>query len=195
MSFYIFHRYRVCLVYHVDLIFSLYSWWEGFGSSSLDTLPLGFNRGLFPLLHVGCPLGFCSWGCPGGLGSAPVRARDGHGAAAWLAGVLEACLGQQEIQCSRRIWQPALANTLQYSCLESPLPAWIYLRLLLPVAVLPQWELRMKVAQLLGLQGPWQCQICRDMDYCNAGVMALSESFFKPLFAGDYKASLSSLSP
>ena len=30
-------------------------------------------------------------------------------------------LGQQEIQCSRRVWQPALANRLQYSCLENPL--------------------------------------------------------------------------
>ena len=201
MSFYIFHRHRVCLVYHVDLICSLYSWWEGFGSSCLATLPLGFSCGLFPLVHVGCPLGFCSWGCPGGLGSAPVRARDGRGAAAWLAGVLEARgtqgswrLGQQEIQCSRRVWQPALANTLQYSCLENPLPAWIYLRLLLPVAVLPQWELRMKVAQLLGLWGPGQCQICRDMDCCATGVMALSESFFKPLVAGNYMASLARLS-
>ena len=45
MSFYIFHRHRVCLVDHVDLICSLYSWWEGFGSSSLATLPLGFNCG------------------------------------------------------------------------------------------------------------------------------------------------------
>ena len=53
MSFYIFHRHRVCLVDHVDLslvdhvdlICSLYSWWEGFGSSFLATLPLGFNCG------------------------------------------------------------------------------------------------------------------------------------------------------
>ena len=34
----------------------------------------------------------------------------------------------------------------------------------LPVAALPQWELNMKVAQLLGLQGPWQCQVYRDTD-------------------------------
>ena len=46
MTFRIFHRHRVCLVDHVDLIYSLYSWWEGFGSSSLATLPLGFNCGL-----------------------------------------------------------------------------------------------------------------------------------------------------
>ena len=29
--------------------------------------------------------------------------------------------GQQEIQCSRRVWQPVLAKMLQYSCLENPL--------------------------------------------------------------------------
>ena len=48
----------------MDLICSLYSWWDGFGSS-LATLPLGFNFieietevVLFPPLHVGRPLGF-----------------------------------------------------------------------------------------------------------------------------------------
>ena len=45
MAFYIFHRHRVCLVDGVDLICSLYSWWEGFGSSSFVTVPLGFNYG------------------------------------------------------------------------------------------------------------------------------------------------------
>ena len=45
LSFYILHRHRVCLVDCVDLICSLYSWWKGFGSSSLATLPLGFNCG------------------------------------------------------------------------------------------------------------------------------------------------------
>ena len=37
-------------------------------------------------------------------------------------------------------------------------------RLFLPVAALPQWELSVKVAQLLGLWGPWQHQVCRDTD-------------------------------
>ena len=45
MTFYIFHRHSVCLVDHVDLICSLHSWWEGFGSSFLATLPMGFNCG------------------------------------------------------------------------------------------------------------------------------------------------------
>ena len=63
-----------------------------------------------------------------GLGLSPVRARCGGSAAAWVTGVLAAPgtqggwqLGQQEIWCSRRVWQPVLANTLQYSCLENPL--------------------------------------------------------------------------
>jgi len=57
---------------------------------------------------------------------APVRARYGGGAAAWIAGVLAAPgtqgswqLGQQEVQRSRRVWQPVLANMLQYSCLKN----------------------------------------------------------------------------
>ena len=65
MIFYVFHRHKVCLVDCVDLICSLYSCWEGFGSSTLATLPLCFNFieietevVLFPPLHVGRPLGF-----------------------------------------------------------------------------------------------------------------------------------------
>ena len=59
MSFYMFHRHRVSLVDHVDLICSLYNWWEGFGSSSLVTLPLGFNWFYFHL-WISVPLGFAS---------------------------------------------------------------------------------------------------------------------------------------
>ena len=51
MAFYIFHQHTVCLVDCVDLICSSFRWWEGFGSSSLATLPLNFNCGLF--LHLG----------------------------------------------------------------------------------------------------------------------------------------------
>ena len=60
MAFYIFQRHRSCLVDRVDLICSLFSWWEGFGSSSLATLPLGFNCGFISTLHVAHPLGFAS---------------------------------------------------------------------------------------------------------------------------------------
>ena len=58
MSFHIFHRHSIYLVDLVDLTCSLYSWWEGFRSSSLVTLPLDFVVVLFPPLHVGRPLGF-----------------------------------------------------------------------------------------------------------------------------------------
>ena len=61
-----------------------------FGSSSLATLPLGFNCGFISTSACGSSTGACSWGCPGGLGSVPVRARCGGGAAAWVAGVLAA---------------------------------------------------------------------------------------------------------
>ena len=65
MTFYIFHIHSVCLVDHVDLIFSLYA--AGFGSSSLATLLLGFNCGFISasacglstgvaLEHLGLPL-------------------------------------------------------------------------------------------------------------------------------------------
>ena len=52
----------------------------------------------------------------------------------------------------------------------------------------------MKLAQLLGLWGPWQCHVCRDMASV-AVVMALSEFFSEPLVAGSQKDSLTSLSP
>jgi len=149
---------------------------------------------LFPPLHVSCPLGFSSWGCPEGLGVfSPERARCGGGAAAWVTGVLAARgtqgdwqLGQQETECSRKAWQPVLANMLQYSCLENPLsdreswqatvyrvaknwtrPKWLCMHIyktFLPVAVQPQWEVSVKVTQLLDLQGPSRCQVCREMD-------------------------------
>ena len=57
----------------------------------------------------------------------------------------------------------------------------------------------MKVVQLLGLWGPWQHQLCRDIVASAPGIVALSESFFffffEPLVAGGQKASLASLSP
>ena len=42
MAFYVFHIHRVCLVDHVDLICSLYSWWEGFVYFLSHTTP-GFQ--------------------------------------------------------------------------------------------------------------------------------------------------------
>ena len=60
MSFYIFCSHRVCVVDHLDLICSLYSWWEGFGSSSLAELPLGFSCGFISTSACGSSSGVCS---------------------------------------------------------------------------------------------------------------------------------------
>ena len=133
MSFSIFCRHRVCLVDHVDLIFSLYSWWEGSGSSSLTTQPSGFQLWFYFhlciwVIHWGLLLRLLwrTWVCP-------TEGQVWRWCSWWVTGVLAApgtqgrgWLGQQEIQCSRRVWQPVLANTLQYCCLEIPLgrKAW-----------------------------------------------------------------------
>ena len=150
-----------------------------------------------------------------------MRPRCGGGAAACVTGVLVAPgtqgrwqLEQQEIQCSRGVWQPVLANTLQYSCLENPLtekpgrPQPTGLQRVVP----DQSNLACIEASLFCL---WQ--LCPSEGWCEGGtadwfagtlavpsvqghrlppcrVMALSESFSEPLVAGNQKNSLASLS-
>ena len=85
MAFYIFHRH------------SLPSWSRRF---NLQLVQLVGRFWVFILCHSapGFQLWFyfhlcmcvSSWGCHGGLGFAPVRARCGGGAAAWVTGVLAA---------------------------------------------------------------------------------------------------------
>ena len=53
----------------------------------------------------------------------------------------------------------------------------------------------MKVAQLLGLQGPGSAKRTGTQTAPITGVMALSESLSEPLVAGYHKDSLASLSP
>ena len=53
-------RHRDCLVDHVDLICSFYSWWKVFGFSSLISLPLGFNCGFISISACGLSTGVCS---------------------------------------------------------------------------------------------------------------------------------------
>ena len=209
MSFYIFHTHRVCLVDHVNLICSLYSWLEGFGSSSLATLPLDFNCGFIFTSACGFSTGVCSWGCPGGLGSAPVRARCGGHIVAWASGVLAAprtqgswWLMQQEIQCSRRVWQPVLTSTVQYwDTLRENLPdreAWqstahrlvkSWTRLKQPCMdrcktpfclwwLCPSGGWAWRWCNYLGCQNPGGANCAGTWNASAAGVMALSESFF-----------------
>ena len=70
MSFYISHKHRVCLADCVDLIWSLYSWWEVLGTSSLAILPLGFMWFYFHfcmwVVHWGLllRLPYRTWVCP-----------------------------------------------------------------------------------------------------------------------------------
>ena len=56
MIFYQFHRHRVCLVDHVDLIYSWYSCGKVLGLP--PHCPWVSIVVLFPPLHVGHPLGF-----------------------------------------------------------------------------------------------------------------------------------------
>ena len=64
MSFYILHRHRVSLVDHLDLLCSLYSWWEGLRSASLATLLLGFNCGFISTTASGSSPGFVPEAAP-----------------------------------------------------------------------------------------------------------------------------------
>ena len=82
MTFYIFHRHRVCLVYHVDLICSLYSWFWVFFLT--HTAP-GFQPLCMWVVHWGLLLSlpWRTWVCPR-------EARCAGGAAAWVPGLLAA---------------------------------------------------------------------------------------------------------
>ena len=64
----------------------------------------------------------------------------------------------------------------------------INMRLFSPVAAL---GLSVKVVQLLGLCGPWGCQVCRDLDYLRYRSYGPIRSFFKTLVAGLFGQSFS----
>ena len=117
-SFYILHRHKVYLVDHVDLNCSLYSWQKGFHSSYLIIPPLELNCGFIPTSTCGSSTGVCSWGCPGGLGSAPVRTRCGGGMATWIAGTLAA----PGVQGSQPSWAQVLWYFRLFSLLLASLP-------------------------------------------------------------------------
>ena len=188
----------------------------------LSHTALGFNCGFISTSTCGSSTGVCSRGYPEGLGFAPVRARCGGGAAAWVAGVLAAPgaqgswrLGQQEI-CSRRVcnqYWPICSNILVW---RAPFPdrvAWqatVYR--VSKRQTLPKWpcayrcktffacgsSASLRVEAWRGsscLRGHWRWKVCRDMDCLRRRSYATSESFFEPLAAGDQKAFGASLSP
>ena len=155
-------------------------------------------------------------------GVCPVRARCGGGAAAWVTGVLAApgtqgswWLGQQEIECSRRVWQPVLANTLQYAWLEKPPDREAWQATVHRVArnwTQPKQPHMHRCQNLFacGSSAPVRVEHeggaaawvagtlcstkCAGTRTASAvGIRALPESSFKPLVAGDQEASLASL--
>ena len=125
MTFFIFHRQRVCLVGPADLIPSLYSWWEGFGSSSLATLPLGFNCGFISssmwVVHWGLllRLPWRAWVCPW-EGQAwrwcICLGRRGSGRTRYSGGLEARAAGNIALGGYGNPYWPIC----QYSCLENP---------------------------------------------------------------------------
>ena len=155
-----------------------------------------------------------------------MRARCGGGAAAWVTGVLAApgtqgtwWLGQQEIWCSRRVWQPVLASTLQYSGLENPLSdreAWqatVYrdaksrtglkqlstrkhTRLFcFPCSSSAPLRLELEGGAAARLAGTLAAPSVQGHGLPPPQELRRYQSFLEPLRAGNQKASLASLSP
>ena len=128
MAFYVFHRHRVCLVDWVDLICSLYSYWESFGSFCLTTLSLGFHCDFISTSMCGSSTGaqllrlpWRAWVCPceGQVWKwRSCLGRRGSGSISYSGGLVARAAGNIVLQ---KGWQPVLANMCQYSCLENPL--------------------------------------------------------------------------
>ena len=208
VTFYIFHRHRACLVDCVDLICSCTAGgkvWVFFLSHPAPGFLLWFY---FQLCMVVVPRGLLlklprrTWVCP-------VRARWGGGAAAWVAGILATSYseelearapGNSALEGYGSQYWPIHSSVLAW---RTPFPdkeAW-------QAAVfratkswtLPKrpsvrrhksffclWQLwpseaEVKVAQLHGSWGPWQCPACRDRAYlCRQSYSPLRD-FFEPL--------------
>ena len=152
-----------------------------------------------------------------------MKARCGGGAAAWVAGLLAAPgtqgnwrLGKQEMWCSGRVWQPVLANMLQYSCLENPCDREAWQATVYRVAksrTLPKqpYVHRCKIFFPWGSSAPVRVDHEGGAAAWLMGTQVVQsvqghrlpppqelwpyQSLFKPLVAGDQKASLVSLSP
>ena len=215
MIFYIFHKQGVCLVDHVHLICSMYSWWEGFGSSSLATQFLGFNCAFIstttcesspgvapesaledlslPLWEPGVEMvqllglqGFWQHQVPRGVGSYGSKkysALEGYGNHYWpiCHVVAGAFLPGEPFSLTEKPGRPVYRVTKSWTWLKWPCAHRhkTFFFFFLPMAALPQWELSMKVMHLLGLQGPWLHQVCRDMDCLLCRSYGLIRVFFQ----------------
>ena len=209
MTFHIFHRHRVCLADCVDLIRSLYSWWEGY-RSSLATLPLGFNCGFISTSTCGLSTGVCSWGCPGGLGFAPVRARCGRSAPAWVTGFRQLQVLRGVGSQGSRKYNALEGHGNQYWPIHSSVLAWrspsltekpgrpqstgsqrvehnqsdpacIDARLFFACGCSASVRDKHEGDAAAWLVGTWRCKVCRTRTASTTGVMVLSESFLRLL--------------
>ena len=67
----------------------------------------------------------------------------------------------------REAWQATVYRVTK-RCTWPKWP-WVHRRkAFLSMAALPQWELNVRVGQLLGLWGPWWRQVCRDTLWCRS---------------------------
>ena len=146
---------------------------------------------------------WCSWLCCRGSGSTRYSGE-----------LVARAVGNK---CSRRVWKPVLANTLQYSWLENPPsltekpgrpqyagsqrvghyqrdPACIDTRLFLwQLCPSESWVWRWRSCLACGVAGDSKRAGTRTASA--TGVMVLAEFFSKPLVAGNQKAYLASLCP
>ena len=145
---------------------------------------------------------------------------ESQGWGAWWAAVSGVEQSQTRLKrlssSSSRIWQPILANMLQYSCLENPPhwqkpgrppstgsqrvghyqrdPARIDTRIFCLWQLCPSESWAWRLHSCLAWGDPGSTKYAGTQTASTAGLMALSESFFEPLVAGDQEASLASLS-
>ena len=129
MTFYIFHRHRVCLVDRVDLIYSLCSWLGGFWIVFLSHTAPGFQLWFYFhfwiwVVHWGLllRLPWRTWVCPcdGQVWRwCSCLSLRGSGNTRYSEEFVARAVGNIVLYKSMA---PVLANTLQYSCLENPSP-------------------------------------------------------------------------
>ena len=159
LSFNIFQKHRICLVDCVDLICSLYSWWEEFGSYSNATLPLGFNCDCLHLcmwvIYRGLllRLPWRTWVCP-----SEDQVWRWQPTPVFL-------LGESPGQRSLAGHSPQHHKDLDMPEATTHAQLQDFLSLL---AALSQWASCVGVMQLLGSQGPCQCWPFRSSGgYCH----------------------------
>ena len=96
----------------------------------------------------------------GGQGSRKYSALEGYGNQYWP--ICSSILAQRA-PLTEKPGRPQ-STGMQRVGHDQNNPEGIDASFFLPVEALPQFELSMKVVQLLGLQGPWQHKVCRDTD-------------------------------